>query len=149
MAVRNHRFLQSRSPWASQVARRIDRRFTWVGDQRPQLSMINSAGKRDTILRPSLSLQPNRESNPCSVRPPTWLRSSGTATESCGSAGVHWRLPFVTPNIMSPRPLQGPPRQCSRPPLRPLLHLSRLCLASFQTLQEIDFLVVAGFLGNL
>jgi hypothetical protein len=149
MAARDHRFRKSRSPWASQVARRIERRFTRVGDQRPQLFMINSAGKRDTILRPSLSLQPNRESNPCSVRPPTWLRSSGTATESCGSDGLHWSLPFVTPSIMSPRPLQVPPRQWSRPPLRPLLHLSRLCLASFQTVQDLNFLVVVYSLRDL
>jgi hypothetical protein len=63
IAARDHRFPKSRSPQASQVARRIDRRFAWMGDQRPQLSMIDSAGKRDTILRPSLSLQPNRQSN--------------------------------------------------------------------------------------
>lgn len=104
-------------------ARRIERRFTRVGDQRPQLFMImiDSAGKRDTILRPSLSLQPNRQSNPCSVRP-RWLRSSGTASKSCGSACLHWRLASSRRTLCHRDPFrlaqhaQGLDRRCNLSP---------------------------------
>jgi hypothetical protein len=108
-----------------------------VRDQRPQLSMIDSAGKRDIILRPSLSLQPNRQSNPCSVQP-TWLRSSGAATRSWGSAVLHWRLTSSRPTLCHRDPFQT--RPWSRPPLRPLLHPSRSCLSGVQTLQKFQLL---------
>lgn len=99
--------------------------------------MIDSAGKRDIILRPSLSLQPNRQSNPCSVQP-TWLRSSGAATRSWGSAVLHWRLTSSRPTLCHRDPFQT--RPWSRPPLRPLLHPSRSCLWGVQTLQQFQLL---------
>jgi hypothetical protein len=73
-------------------------------DQRPQLFMIDSAEKRDTILRPSLSLQPDR-SNPCSVRP-TRLSILRCCNEVLRIGRSSLEAHFVTPNIMSPRPFQ-------------------------------------------
>ncbi|KAH0194412.1 hypothetical protein KCV00_g165, partial [Aureobasidium melanogenum] len=64
MAARNHRFRTSRSPWASQVARRIERRFT------PEDRAVSIGGFVTPRIAYVTETLPKPHKRPLSSRPP-------------------------------------------------------------------------------
>jgi hypothetical protein len=105
-----------------------------VRDQRPQLSMIDSAGKRDIILRPSLSLQPNRQSTRalCGLHgfdPQVLQRGPGDRPFFIGCSLRHAQH-YVTETLS--KHAHGLDRRCDLSCIR-LVHVfrvSRLCKSS-------------------